>query len=113
MSQGYSEDLRERVLRFIEEGGQVKEAVRIFKVSPMSIHRWKKKKAATGCIKNKERTVWSRKVDLKELEAYIKANPDKMLSEIGEQFGVSASTIHRNLKKLRIVYKKSTRVCRA
>jgi len=110
MRTGYSEDLRNRVLEFVEEGGLIKEAVRIFKVSPMSIHRWRKKKLKYGNVKNKKRTTWVRKVNQEELREYVKNNPDKLLSEMGKHFGVSASSIHRNLKALDIVYKKRASV---
>ncbi|WP_353570351.1 IS630 transposase-related protein [Candidatus Albibeggiatoa sp. nov. BB20] len=111
MNKGHSEDLRERVLEYIEEGGKVKQAVKIFKVSTASINRWKKKKAVEGHVKNKQRTKWLRKVNREELREYIKSHPDQLLSEVGQQFGVSASTIHKNLKALNIVYKKNTSVC--
>lgn len=111
MVKGYSEDLRNRVLLYLEEGGKTGEAVRIFKVSAMSISRWRKRKKDCGHVKDKQQTRWARKINLEELSSYIQENPDKLLSEMGEHFDVSASTIHRNLKKLNIVYKKNAPIC--
>ena len=104
----YSEDLKEQVVKYVEEGGKVKEAEKIFGVAAMSISRWRKRKAERGELTNKERQEWPRKVDREKLKDYIKENPDKLLSEMSKKFGVSISTIHRNIQALGIVYKKNT-----
>ncbi|WP_353571191.1 IS630 transposase-related protein [Candidatus Albibeggiatoa sp. nov. BB20] len=108
MKKRYSEDLKERVVTYVEEGGRVKDAVRIFKVTAMSISRWRRRKAETGELKNKARKEWARKVNQKALKEYVKKNPEHLLSEMSKKFGVSSSTIHRNLTALGIVYTKNS-----
>jgi hypothetical protein len=42
-----------------------------------------------------------------ELLAYVKANPDAYLKEIGEHFNCCAAAVHKALKRLKVVYKKT------
>jgi transposase len=102
----YSEELRARALEYVIRGGSIKEACEIFKVSRMSIYRWKKKLEQQGNVKTTPRQTWYRKVDVEELEAYVSAHPDKYLYEIAEYFDVAISTIWNNLQKIGFVYKK-------
>ena len=48
----YSIDLRERVIKFIENGGSKMEAVRTFSVCRVTIYSWLKKKAVKGTLKD-------------------------------------------------------------
>ena len=51
MSYGYSLDLRERVLSFIEDGHSQKEAGKVFKVPRQTIYNWLRLKAGTGHLR--------------------------------------------------------------
>ena len=48
----YSLDLRERVIKFIEEGGKKVDDARIFGVCRFSIYSWLIKNAETGTVKD-------------------------------------------------------------
>ena len=106
--QAHQPEIRERTLEYIKEGGKIKEACRIFKVSRMSLYRWRKKQEEQGTVKDKKRCIWSRKVDRAELEKYVSANPDKYLHEMATHFGVAISTIWNNLRSIGVVYKNET-----
>ena len=100
----YSEDLRNRVRRYIADGGAPSEAVKVFAVSRTSIYRW--------CIDPSPRKKPGRKgpdkLDETALLADVKAHPDKLLKERAETFGMSVNGIWVALKRLGV--KKNTKI---
>ncbi|WP_115368656.1 IS630 transposase-related protein [Moraxella bovis] len=68
--------------------------------------RWRRQLKETGNLSCKKPTNRPRKFDRKELLAYVEANPDKYLREIGEVFGCSDMAIHKALKAMNITLKK-------
>ncbi len=52
---GYSTDLREKVLKFIEAGNTIQTTCKLFTVSRSSIQRWRLKLNETGVIARKPR----------------------------------------------------------
>jgi len=50
MSYGYSIDLRERVLSYIEDGHTQKEASEVFKIPRQTIYNWLCLKTGTGYL---------------------------------------------------------------
>jgi len=99
--------LREKVLSYIDNGGTVSEACDLFEVSDSSIHRWKRKKKATGTVDAKPRATGSYKLDEDKLQAYISSHQDLYLIEIASHFGVTVSCISKALSRLKITRKKS------
>lgn len=105
----YSVDLRTKVLDYINNGGKISRACKIFTVSRSSIQRWRNKKDATGDVSAKNRVATPYKIDDDELKKYIKTHSDAYLSEIAAYFKVSESGICRALARLKITRKKSLR----
>jgi transposase len=103
---GYSTDLREKVLAFIEAGGSVKSACTLFVVSRSSVQRWRLIKNETGTLSRKPRPKSSYKVDENALKNYIANHPDAFLNEIAEYFNITTSGICRALHRLKITRKK-------
>jgi transposase len=103
----HSKDLRQRALKYVEEGGSVKEACILFDVSRSSFQRWRNLKNTTGSLNPKSRTKTPYKIDNEQLKAYINKHPDAYLNEIAVHFGVTAPCISIGLKRLKITRKKS------
>ncbi len=97
----HSTDLRTRVLDYIEEGGRIKSACVLFKVSRSSIQRWRDKKEETGSISPVSRINAPYKINDAALQSYIQANPDAYLSEMAVHFGVTSSGLWRALCRKR------------
>lgn len=107
MPKAYSEDLRQRVLDFLAEGGRPLEAVRQFKVCRGSVYLWRQQaKAGRKKAFPQGRKRGVSKVAAGPLKDYIKEHPDQTLAEIGECFGVSGVMIWKRLKQLNYTFKK-------
>lgn len=98
----YSLDLRKKVINYIECGGKITEASKIFKIGRATIYRWlSRKELAATQVKNR-----NRKLDRKALEKDVKENPDSKLVERAKKFGVHPSAIFSAMKKMKITRKK-------
>ena len=107
MSYGYSIDLRERVLSYIEEGHSQKAASETFKVPRQTIYNWLCLKADTGSLKMRrvgQRRPW--KIKEEDLRQAVKDHPDDYLYELAALFQVTPSGIYRALKRYKITRKK-------
>jgi len=102
----YSIDLRTRVVQFIEEGGSVFEASRVFKVTRQTVYNWINKKQRTGSLKDKPQGRPWRKLNRKELIIFVNCNSDLTLSEFAKHFKTGVSTICEAFKRLGISRKK-------
>ena len=85
----YSLDVRQKVIYYIESGGKIAEAAKVFGIGRASIYRWlEREKLEATKVKHRHR-----KLDWKELEKYIKENPEVKLKLIAEKFRVSRTAI--------------------
>jgi excisionase family DNA binding protein len=98
----YSLDLRERVVEYIENGGGISEAARLFRVGRSTIYRWLGREELQATKVKRRR----RKLDWKKLEKDVRENPDTKLIDRAKKFGVRPSAIHYALKELKITRKK-------
>ena len=104
----YSEDLRERVLGFVEKGTSKEEAAERYGVGVSTVYWWcktpEKVKAAKpgpkGCSK----------LDLDGLAILIEERPTAYQEELAAPLGVSRATLCRGLKRLKLTRKKTTHV---
>lgn len=103
----HSKDLRIRAIQYVEQGGTIKEACRIFEVSRSSFQRWRVIKNETGNVAPKSRIKSPYKIDNEQLKAYINEHPDAYLNEIASHFNVTSPCISIALKRLKITRKKS------
>lgn len=105
----HSKDLREKAIKYVEQGGLIKDACKLFEVSRSSFQRWRLQQSQTGTVLRKPRTKSPYKINNEELHDYINRHPDAYLHEIAEHFQVTAPCIFVALKRLKITRKKSRR----
>jgi transposase len=104
----YSADLRERVLSFIERGGSKAEAARLYEVHLRTVFLWVS--AGETYVRVKPGPRGSRKFDREALRAMLERQPDLLLKELAEHFGVTINTISHALIKMGISRKKNAAV---
>ena len=99
----YSLDFRQKVISYIENGGKVTKAAKIFEIGRATIYRWLNRQnlEATKVERRK------RKLDWKALEKDVQLHPDARLIERAKKFGVHPSAISHALKKMKITRKRS------
>jgi len=102
----YSEDLRKKVLEYLEEGHTQGSAKKVFKIGLTTIKRWKKQYEETGSLAKKTLKRSFRKLDPEKLSVYVKEHPDAYLREIGKVFGCTDDAVRLALIKLNITRKK-------
>ena len=94
----YSLDFRKRVIEFINNGGEKKEAAQIFKVGRSTIYTWLQRSDLAPSVRGS----CDRKLKKDDLAAHVKAHPDALLRERADHFGVGVGTIWAALQKLSI-----------
>jgi len=101
----YSIDLREKVLKYVEKGGSISEASRLFDISRPAIYQWIKKKNL-GSLKDKPpRRPW-RKINPEEVTAFVEKHSDLTLADYAKHFGIKPSSMFNVFKRLNISRKK-------
>lgn len=105
MAKSYSIDLREKVVKSLKEQENPKQIARNFKISLATVYRWKSK-IKTGNLSAEKRTNYVSKVSRELVVEYVLKNPDHTLNEIGKNFSITASTVHKYLAKMNFTYKK-------
>lgn len=99
----YSLDLRQRVVKFVENGGSKAEASRRYEVSRWCVQDWcQRPNLAPKKVKRR-----SRKLDWEALRRDVQENPDALLRERAEHFGVHINAIWYALKEMEQTYKKN------
>ena len=105
----HAEQLRNRILKYVDSGRTLKEASSLYEVSISSIKRWKKLKRESGTVAIQSRSCTPYKIDSEKLNAYLAKHPDAYLQEIAAHFKVTDSGICKALKRLKITRKKRPR----
>jgi len=108
----YALDLRERVVKFISEGGSKVEAARRFALARSSVYRYL---AAVQAGTLAPKTSWGhwRKLNPQKLRVHVKKHPDATLKELQNVFGVSHHAIWVRLGQLGFTLKKTHKISRA
>ena len=108
MPAAYSQDLRERVIRFLKSGGSQAEAVDKFAVSRGSVVRWRRLARETGKVAPQAQgRKWGvSRIEAKALRDYMTAHPDQTLVQIGRHFDVSGVMIWKRLRQIGFTFKK-------
>jgi transposase len=107
MSYGYSNDLRERVLRYYDRGFSQVEVCEVFEISRATLNNWLQKRRAGDYGRCEVRCKRHHKIDGEALRCYIEQHPDSYLREIALQFNVSDVGILKACRRLRISRKKN------
>lgn len=108
MPNGYSTDLRERVLSYYDDNHKQQETCELFGINRSTLNSWLKLRRETGSValKPRPKVRRTRKVNDEALKLYIAQHPDAYLREIAQEFGVSISTIWYACQRQRLTYKK-------
>jgi putative transposase len=102
----YSNDLRKKVIDFIENGNSIAEAARVFNITRTTIYRWLRKNRLYGNLSDQPPKRKWKKIDPKLLIVFVKSHPDFTLAEYAKHFKTSVVAICRALKKIRVTRKK-------
>ena len=86
----YSQDLRKKVIDYINKGKTNKEAAEIFGLHRNTISRWKLSYIKNGSYAAKPKLGYKTLLDYGEIEIFIKNNTDIKLIDIGKKFNISA-----------------------
>jgi len=114
MSKAHSEDLRIRVVEFVESGGSLREAESTFVVGASSAFRWRRRFQETGSVACAARggsvSPLDKKADL--VLGLIKDHPDMTLDELctalaAEGVATSISSVWRFCERHEISFKKN------
>lgn len=103
----YSKDLRKKVINYLSQWGTQKVASEIFAVHRNTISRWWVRYNKEGNYEAKARLGPKSKIDYREVELFVRNNPDTKLASVGDKFGISAWHAIRILRKLNFSYKKT------
>jgi len=114
MTYGYSDDLREKALRYYDKGGKSQAEVSdIFGVSHRTFAQWVKlRKSCDFRRRPQQKRRASTKIESAALRRYIDEHPDAYLREIAVVFKVSDVGILKACRRLGITRKKNTAVLR-
>ncbi len=99
----YSIDLRKRVIGFVNEGGSKAEASRRFEVSLWCVNDWCKREDLAPKVHGQR----NRKIDKEALRRHVQLNPDALLRERAEHFGVHINAVWSMMRKMDLTHKKS------
>src|SRR5690349_24512523 len=106
----YSMDLRQRVIDACDAGQGTKQVAKTFKVSPAWVRRLKQHRRERGDIVPRNGGgSRGRKIDRDRLADLVRQQPDATLVELRDRLGVAVTawSVCRALKALRLTYKKS------
>ena len=112
MAAAYSMDLRSRVLKDSDAGLSSKELTERYHVSRAWVDALKQRRRETGEFAPQKQTRWRTPIltsQLTELEALIRAQPDRTLAELQAALKTTAglATIWRAVKRLGFTLKKN------
>ena len=112
MAAAYSYDLRIKVIKFLEDGGIIREASKLFNISRNTVIAWKKIKKASGDVKAKTGYQVGHRLIIKDTARFkqlVEEHKDKSSIELAKLWHepVSCKSVLRLLKKLGYSYKKN------
>ena len=102
----YDKKFREIVLSHVDAGKKQEEVRKIFKLGKNTITQWKKLRAETGGLADREIKRSHRKIDPEKLRLDVKEHPDDFDEERAERFGCSRTGIQSARYKHKITRKK-------
>ena len=108
MTKPYDQDLRDKVIAFIERGNKAPLASKIFDISESTIRNWYKRYKEEGHCQVLQRKGKAPRLTKEELEKYIDENKNDDLSSIGSHFSMTASGALYHMRKNGLRYKKKS-----
>lgn len=104
----YSNDLRKKVINYLEKGNSKKEASKVFELHRNTVSQWWKRYKKENLCCAKPRPGAKRRLDQEALAEFVKSNPDSRLYEMASKFNVTSAWISIVLRKLGFSYKKNS-----
>jgi transposase len=108
MPASYSQDLRKKVIEYVNKGKSCHSASIKFEISANTVRNWYKRYKSEGNYLAKKVGGKKGRVTPQEIASYIKTNPDFILSDMGKHFKMTSVGAYYWLKKLGYSYKKKT-----
>ena len=105
----YEEKYRAQAVLYKDSGHTFEQLKETFAIASRTYYKWKKNKEATGYYvpPKTQKAIRKRKLSLEELKLAIEEKPDAYLRELAEKFNCSTTAVHKRLKQLKIIYKKT------
>ena len=102
----YDKKFRERVLAHVDAGKKQEEVRKMFGLGANTISQWKKLRAETGKLENRELKRNPKKIDPEKLKRDIAEKPDDFDEERGIRFNCTGEAIRQARKKIQTHAKK-------
>ena len=103
----YPNEFKQKALELVEHLNSINQASKALNIAYTTLRKWVELWNNGEDLSHNSGGKRFEKINLTELEEYIKQNPDKFLYEIAEEFHCSASGIAKALKKLGYTNKKN------
>lgn len=107
MAHGYSTDLRERAVGYVQRGGSRSSACEIFQIGAATLQRWISQLKHRGNLRAKPNGSRPWKLDHDAIVQYIKDNNDSTLEEVAAYFKTGVSAVDYVLRKRGVTRKKN------
>ena len=108
MSAVYSQDLRKRVIKYIEQGNSYAESSRRYEVSRETARKWYIRWRTEGHCNVKARPGKKSRIVQSEFENYVNSHPGSTLAQIGSHFGMTGRSAFYYMRKFSFSYKKKS-----
>jgi transposase len=102
----YGIDYRKAAIEFKQNGNTFAQLKKVFKITSRTYYQWVELQETTGSLQFRNANKRQRKIDPEKLKQAVEEKPDAYLRELAAKFNVSEAAIHKQLKKLKITYKK-------
>lgn len=106
MPSSYSQDFRKKVIEHVKKGKSCNEASLKFDISSNTVRNWYKRYKKEGHYEERIRLGKKGRINREEFERYVGSNPNLILSQIGEKYGISIRSASYYMKKFGYSYKK-------
>lgn len=106
MARSYSEDLRKKVITYVERGYKCEQASIKFEIASNTVRNWYKRYKSEGNYLARKVGGKKGRVSSEEVAKYVNKHADFNLSEMGKHFGMSGAGALYWLRKLGYRYKK-------
>ena len=107
----YSLDLRNKALKYIENGGTRSSASQTFGVAVRTLAHWLSRKKQNN-LPPKARPTGSYKINEDRLKDFVAKNPDAYLREIAEEFKTTIPAVFYACRRNKITLKKRRHITR-
>ena len=102
----YSQDLRNKVIGFLEAGGSQRAAAKLFKMSKTTVNKWNLRYKNEGHVMPRKRLGLKPKVNALDFANYISTFSEIKPENIAKHFSISINAVRYKLRQLGYSYKK-------